>query len=306
MRTRFVLGLAVLIPSAWAADYFPLRQGNVWAYRNTATGEQVTVSVGTPVMMNDREYYSLRGYAARPVLVRRNGDKELLQVDEDTGREQVLTSFVPSQGGWWDAPLRGCAEMGQTFDKGVAHDGPAGPFHGVLEIYYQAIACADFGSEVEQYASNIGMVRRVTNTIAGPQTYDLVYARVGSIQIDVTPHAAFSVSFQRIWPPDFTAILRLRTTSPDPLKLHFASAQEFEGVLRDEAGNVVWKWSDGKVFDATEHDATVNGDWAVPIQIPGSVLPAGSYTLHAWLTTAGPSPAFSATVPVTIPADAAK
>jgi hypothetical protein len=299
-RLRIALGTAVLISSAWAADYFPLQQGNVWAYRNSATGELITVSVGTPVMLNEREYYSLRGYAARPVLVRLNGNQELLQVDEDTGRELVLTSFVPLQGGWWDAPWRGCRAMGQTFDKGAVHDGAAGPFHDVLEIFYQPLSCADFGSETEQYAPNIGMVRRVTTTIAGPQTYDLVYARVGSIRIDTTPHASFSVSLQSTWPPDYTAVLRLRSNAPSPLKLHFTSAQEFEAVLLAETGKVIWRWSDGKTFDLGTHETTVSGEWAAPVQIPGSVLASGKYTLQAWLTTDGLIPAFAATVPVTI------
>lgn len=310
-RLGFVLGVAVLISSASAADYFPLQQGNVWAYRSAATGEQIIVSVGTPVMMNERVYYSLRGYAERPVLVRLNERKELLQVDEDTGREQLLISFVPLQGGRWEAPLRGCREMlGQTFDNGAVHDGAAGPFLDVLEIDYQPIACADFGSEQEQYAPNIGMVRRITTTIAGPQTHDLIYARVGSIRIETTPHAAFSVSCERTGLPAFTAILRLRTNSPHPMNLRFPSGQEFEVVLLDETGGAIWKWSDGKFFDQGEHEMTVSGEWAVPVQIPGSVFPGetpqpGAYTLRAWLTTAGPSPSFAATLPVTIPANPA-
>jgi hypothetical protein len=300
-RLRFVLGVTVLISSLRAADYFPLRQGNVWAYRNSATGEEITVSVGAPVVIHEREYYSLRGYAARPVLVRLNGHTELLQVDEDTGREQLLTSFVPSQGGWWDAPWRDCREMGQTFDQGAVHDGAAGPLPDVLEIHYQPIACADAGSELEQYEPNIGMVRRVTTTIAGTRTFDLIYARVGSMRIETTPHAAFSVAFERIRPLDFTAILRVRANPPGPLKLHFATAQEFDVVLLDDAGKVIWRWSDGQVFALAEHEITITGEWAVPVQVPAAVLAGGRYTLQAWLTTVGPIPAFAATVPVTIP-----
>jgi hypothetical protein len=269
------------------------------------------MSVGTPVMMHERAYHLLRGYASRPVLVRLNERRELLQVDEDTGREQVLTSFVPLQGGWWDAPLRGCREMAQTFDKGAVHDGAAGPFNNVLEIYYQPIACADFGSELEQFAPNVGMVRRTTTTIAGPQTYDLIYARVGSIQIETTPHTAFSISFATAWPTTSTAILRLRTHASRPLTLQFPSGQEFEVALLDETGKAIWKWSDGKVFALGEHETTINGEWAVPIPIPASVLPAGgpqpaNYTLRAWLTTTGPNPTFAATLPISVAANAAR
>jgi hypothetical protein len=298
-----VWGTAVLISCASAADYFPLQAGNVWAYRNGTTGEQITMSVGTPVMMNEREYFVLRGYASRTVLVRLNERKELVQADEDSGREQVLTSFVPLQGGWWDAPLRGCREMGQTFDKGAVHDGPAGPFHDVLEIYYQTIGCADFGTELEQFAPNIGMVRRTTTSIAGPRTYDLIYARVGSVQIETAPHAAFSVSFAPVWPAAYNAFLRLHTNVSQPLKLRFPSGQEFEATLTDESGKVVWRWSDGKVFAQAEHETTVSGDWAIAVPIPDWVLSSSgsqplNYTLQAWLTTTGSSTSFSAALPV--------
>jgi hypothetical protein len=99
-------------------------------------------------------------------LVRLNENRDLVRLDEDTGNEQTLTSLRVLQGGWWNAPARGCRAEGIALDRGTVHDGPAGPIGDVRDISYRVIACADFGVESEQYAGNIGMVRRVNNTIA--------------------------------------------------------------------------------------------------------------------------------------------
>jgi hypothetical protein len=97
---QFGLGIAALISSAAAADYFPLQAGNRWTYRNARTGGSFTVEVGPAVVINERVYYGLRGYAAGDLLVRFNEQKDLVQVDQETGNEVTLTSFLPKQGGW--------------------------------------------------------------------------------------------------------------------------------------------------------------------------------------------------------------
>ena len=56
-------GLLLMIPAALqAASYFPIEFGNSWTYRNNVTGRSFTVRVGTPVMTNDKVYYTLRGF----------------------------------------------------------------------------------------------------------------------------------------------------------------------------------------------------------------------------------------------------
>ena len=305
---KLVFGTACLISSAPAEDFFPLQPGNVWAYRNATTGESFTVSVGSPVVIQERVYHLLRGYAKQPLLVRLDERKDLVQVDEKTGLEQTLTSFVSLPGGWWEAPARGCAHEGMALNRGTAHDGAAGPFPDVRELFYRTIACADFGIEYEQYAGNIGMLRRIATSIAGPQTFDLAYARVGNIRIDTAPHAAFSVAVLQTLPFGLIAQLRLQTDSGREVKLIFPTGQEFDVALRDAGGKVLWKYSDGKVFAAALHETIAAGQWGVPVQIPGPVLEElerqpGTYTVQAWLTTIGSAPEYAATVPLTIPGD---
>lgn len=98
-------------------------------------------------------------------------------------------------------------------------------------------------------------------------------------------------------------ILRAQTNSPVTQTLRSPSAHEFDAVVRGEHGSVVWKWSEGRVFTAAEHETTLTSDWAVPIIIPRNVLrgfaPTATYTEKAWLTTGGSGPYFAATAVVT-------
>src|SRR5262245_6132909 len=190
-------------------------------------------------MINERVYYVLRGYAAGDLLVRFNEQKDLVQVDQETGNEVTLTSFLPKQGGWWEAPSRGCRHEGMTLERGTAHDGKAGPIPDVLEVFYRVIGCADTGIGSEQYAANIGMVRRATNSIAGPVTFDLESASVDNIRIDAAQHASFTAGVLQTEQQGIQVLLRLETNSPLDLKLRYPTGQEFDVAVRDDAGRVV-------------------------------------------------------------------
>jgi hypothetical protein len=209
---------------AWGADYLPLQAGNTWTHREPLIGQTFTIRVGTPVMTNDRVYYSLRGYLDSPRLVRIDEQNQLVDLDEETGAEQVLTSFTPFEGGWWDAPGRQCESLGQTLEKRGTHDGPAGPIRDVLEVRYRVISCADTGAQAEEYAENLGMVRRVTNTFAGPRRFDLVSARVGKAVIDAAANGRFIVSAEP-GAQGMAISWRLETSTGEPLRLLFSSGR---------------------------------------------------------------------------------
>ncbi len=290
--TLCVLGAGSLL----GADLFPLQAGNTWTYREGVTGQEFTVRVGTPIVTNDRVYYSLSGYVEQRLFVRMNETGSLVYLDEETGSERLLTSFEPFESGWWNAPFRQCEQEGQTLEKPGEHGGAAGPIRQVQEMRYRTFSCADAGVESEQYAANIGMVRRVVGSIAGPREFNLVYARIGKQIIDALPHGRFTVSIGD------GARLRLQVNSPLPVNLLFATAQEYELVLKDEAGSVVWKWSDGQMFAQAAHERSVATEWSVKVEVAWPTQ-EGNYTLQAWLTTATDAPQFAATVPLRIGGD---
>jgi hypothetical protein len=303
---RLATVAALALPLLPAADFLPLETGNTWTYRNRVTGASFTMRVGVPVISGDKVYYSLQGYVRSNLLVRLDEQQNtLVYLDNDTNRERPLLSFTPMQGPWLDAPLRPCEQESQTQERRTAYSGPAGEFRDSLVVRFRSFSCADAGVEVEQFAENIGMLRRVEQSIAGPQQYDLVYARVGKMMMHALPAGLFSVTVdQANGSGQLTAVLRMRLNGA-PLKLRFPTSQEYDVVLRDEAGQKLWAWSDGRFFSQADQERLYSGDWMTTVSIP---LPPGiantqprNYTVHAWLTTDAPA-RFAATTPVTVPA----
>jgi hypothetical protein len=314
------LALVAIGGAAWSADFFPLQTGNVWTYREATTGGTFTVRVGTPLVSNDRVYYSVSGYVAARALVRfdekNNG---LVYLDNDTGQERLLTSFEPFEQGRWDAPLRPCAEQfAQTRDKRQTIDAPAGHFENALDLRYDVIGCADVGVQSELYGESIGLLQRTVGTIAGPRTYDLVYARIGESEIEAGPVGRFSVSVSQSGP--LTVTMRLRIDPVASVPLHFNTGQEYDATIEDSTGQTVWRWSDGMGFVQTLHNKTVVGEWTIEIPVAAPQLPRalaesrrnartqaaalapGEYRVHGWLTTVGPAPAYAATAVFTVAA----
>ena len=283
------------------ADFFPLREGNAWTYRDAATGQSFSVRVGQPVSIAGNVYYRLTGYTDSELQVRMDPVyDELVYWDDLRNQDILLTSFEPFEGGYWFAPLRPCPEQdGQTQVKRGTHDGPAGPVADVLEIRYRAVGCADIGPVQEQYAEHIGMLRRVQTTIAGPQTFDLVSARVGSIAIDAAPVATFSVSVGSPGAAGTAPVtFRLRVNSSTPLTLSFPSGQEYDLALNDSTGNTLWRWSASRTFIESLHQRTVTGEWSDTVEIPWPATP-GDYTLQVTITATAATP-FAATAPLTV------
>lgn len=298
--------LTMLSASMPAADYFPLQPGNTWMYRNNATAAAFTVRVSTPAVIGGKVYYALQGYVGSTVMARLNEFNTLVFIDNDTNQERPLVGFTPMMAGWLDAPYRPCEQESQTQERRNAYSGPAGEFRDVLAVRFRSLNCADAGTQLEQFAENIGMLRRVDSSFAGPVQYDLVYARIGATVVNALPNGSLNVTLDQVNNSNtLTAVLRLHLHNTAPMKLHFPTSQEFDAVLVDESGNVVWKWSEGKFFTQALHDKDVSVEWTIPIQFqrPGTPSQAPqpkNYTLQAWLTTIGPAPQFAASVPVTI------
>lgn len=297
----FTLVLAGL--SSWAGELLPLEMGNFWTYREEATGQTFTVRVGTPVALRSgRVYHSLEGYTPQRVLARINEAGDLAVYDEETEQESILTAFSSAPTDWWSAPGRECKLQGQTGEKNGSYSGPAGRWNRVVGVDYRSVQCADAGPQQEQFAENIGMLRRVSSTIAGPRTYELIYARVGSLVVENRDRGRFTVSVDQ--PPDqpvWRVTLRLDIGYTPGIRLRFATGQHVEAVVRDAEGNVVARWSDGRVFDQGLHEVTLSSLWSATVDLP---RPSGSvegYTIEGWLTTVPDQPKFAATAPAPPP-----
>ena len=292
---RVFTAAAMLAGAASGADFFPLQTGNTWTYKDARFGQTFSIKVGLPYFINERVYYTLTGYAKSPQLVRLDERNELVYLDEERQQELALTSFQPFEGGWWDSPQRTCADWGQTLLKRGVHEGPAGTFADVLQIRYRTFSCADAGVQQEQYAENIGMVRRVSQSFAGPVTFDLVSARVGKLRLDTAASGQFKLSAETT--ADQVTI-SLTLENPEGLKLLFSSGQEYDIAILDQDGRSVYRWSADKSFIQAIHERTLGPLWTVTVKAPRP--PAGEYTVSGWLTTLGDVPQYAATAPLSI------
>ena len=309
MKVNQLLGFGILMMSAGAslsaaADYLPLAVGNTWTYQSASTGETFQIQVRTPFVIQDNVYYALNGYGRTQLMVRHDAAGNLVYFDGERNKEILLTSFEPFEGGWWEAPMRDCPQQeGQTQLKRGTHTGAGGNWDNVLEIHYRTFGCADVGTESEQYAENIGMLRRVVTSFAGPRTFNLVYAHVGSQTIEAGANAYFSVSAQPSATNGWLATVRLDLGTTPTIRLGFPTSQLFDAVLRDEEGKELWRWSTAAIFAQVVTSRQFSGEWSMSFVVPHPDDTTGVYTLEGFLTNDS-GPRFSGAVKVTAPVPA--
>ena len=304
---------AALMPAAFALhaqDFLPLGTGNYWSYRASSTNETFTIRVSTPFVINDLVYYSVSGYAQQKLLVRRAPDGSLLALDEETGRESTLASFLPGQE--YETNVSGCTQQVEIEPKRTEFNSGAGNFAAAQRLIYTSNSCADTGFSEEVYAENIGMVRRTVTTFMGPREFDLVEARAGKFVMSAEPsnYARISLESNSIQRRSAADPVRLKvnltclTTGTLDVKLQFATSQRYELVLRNAEGHVVYRWSDGRMFEQALGEESISGyrNFLIEGELDSGTaasLTNGNYSLEAWLTTVdGPRFAASATVEV--------
>jgi len=294
---RFAI-LLIAALATWAAEPLPLEKGNFWEYRDAATGQTLRVRVGDPVAFQSGAiYHYLAGYVPGTVLVRYNENGDLVRFDEELQADRVLTQFSARPGEWWDAAGRECALQGVVGEKPQSYAGPAGRWRSVRDIRYRTVNCADAGVETEVFADNIGMLRRVATTIAGPRTYDLIAASVGGQVIDNPSRGRFAVAVedvaeQNIW----RVTLRVDFGKTTPPKARFGSGQMVDVLVRDAEGTVVFKLSEGLVYDLGVWEHQLGNLWSATMDVPRPAGSTSGYTIEGWLTTLGNQPRFAATV----------
>lgn len=302
MKHSFSLS-ALAAGLAGGAELIPLAMGNYWVYQQEQTGETFTIRVGQPVAtQSGKIYHHLIGYTPGYVLARIDQGGNLLLLDEETGGEKILTGFAESDGRWWTAPGHACAQEGQTQTKRVEYDGPGGRWQRVVVVKYQSSACADAGILSEQFAENIGLLQRVVSTLSGPRTFDLVYARVGTQIIETRDRGRFSVSVDQPAGQDYLRVnLRIELGFTPSIRLRFPSSQVFDVALRDAAGQIVWRWSDGRFFNQEIRETAIGNVWSETVMVPKPPGDLAGYTVEGWLTTLPTEPKFAAAAPVPPP-----
>lgn len=288
-------------------DYFPIDAGNEWVYQNQR-GAAWKIRIGEPVEIGGRLYHTLEGYTASPVLVRKNDAGDLVRWDEASGVDTVLTRFE----GKFASGAGFCREEGEVQTDPERFPQPGRALR-ALAIRYRISGCADAGIESELYGANLGLLRRVTQSIIGPVSFDLVRARVGSITFNGTSAGVVSVQLARAEVPRppvgqplrVAGSISVDVSGAGPLELEFLSTQRFNVVLVSREGEHLWTWSADKLFAAVTARESWTGrrdfDWE--LNVPADVaarLGEQMYRVECWITATGQRPGLSSAAPLRV------
>jgi hypothetical protein len=308
MLKNITIAVLLAASAANAADFFPLSPGNRWTYR-ADSGEtfDITVGLNPIVTVGGFVYHKVSGYASQPLYVRRGDDGVVYWLNQDEGREEILTNFQPFSGGFYTTPISApCEQDAQAQERPVVFEGAGGVFPDAREIRYRIYGCADTGIESELYLDNIGLARRVVTTIAGPREFKLTSAKVGPLTLNGLPGVEFRVSLsdavihreRRDHPVSFEVTLQLLVDRLEQVTLRFPTSQRYDIAIKNDKGETVYLWSASALFlPVISEEHVISKEYTVPLEI---TLPDGRYQVEAWLTTEGRDRQFSAAAPLSI------
>ena len=273
-----------------AADFFPLSPGNYWRLRSSQGATQ-EIQVGfTLLSYGQQDYYRLSGYRAERTWLTREPSGDLKWLDLDNESTEVLTRFGVEPGGYWTR-LGVCPQRAQVKEQRVEW-GKAGRRLPALQIQYEG-GCADNSILEELYLENIGLVRRVVSTLAGPVRYELAEARVGDLIFADQAGSMFDVSLPQATyqskdgTVETKVNIRLSIRNTEPMRLFFGTIQEFELKLFDPNGTLIWRWSEDRAFlPVIREELLLEKSWNQEVSWKG--LRPGIYTVEGSLTNSGP------------------
>jgi hypothetical protein len=288
----------LLAPLASGQVPFPLEPGNQWVYRQggPAGGRVFTVEA----VKGDGEWTLLRGLPGGEIRVRASEDGKLLV------RDGVWVDFGAREREPWLSAIDECSGRAWIESRRAKYEGALGTFAEALEVRYGPAGCADAGITSEVFLPWVGLVRRTMTTIAGPVSFDLVYARLGEATLLEYSAVGFGITVDRnpyyanLMPPVdprqavpvMTARLTLKNRQDQPFRITFSSGQTYDFVVRNEKGDEMYRWSEGKAFTLALRNVEVpRGElnWAelIPLGKDGKPWPQGSYVVEGWLATTG-------------------
>ncbi|MBI1897985.1 MAG: hypothetical protein HYS04_15855 [Acidobacteria bacterium] len=275
--------------------HFPLQPGNVWTYRlagrwfdRMQTIELRIVEVVREDTFGGRQYFLVH-FFGRDAWLRASGEKILAYQPQEQS-ERTWIDFGAPEKETFETALQPCNRTARVEQRDSKHSGPLGEFTNVLLIAFDP-SCADAGITHQRWVAGLGLIEHEETSIAGPQRYELVHARVGLQEFN-TGELSFNVSLDSpVYGPgaqEMFVRLRLSNSTGRPVRLVFPSGQSYDVAIRNEKGERVYVWSAGKAFPAIFRTEDFAGERNYAVAVPLSGLAPGKYVAEAWLTTEGP------------------
>lgn len=305
-----ILSLLAILAIPWLAaaqpDYFPLQVGNQWVYRGSGarTDSTMTLEITRRSEFNGRIYYLLHGLPEGDFWLRRDENASLVSYDPEQNLEELWYAFQAPEGAAYNTSLPGTCWLAIIASRKAEYRGPIGWFDYALEISYPGFFHP--GIRRELLLPYVGLVHRTVDTgDSNFIAYDLIYCRLGGVTHVSEAIVSFGLTLDRsvyiadLEPPvdprravpRMIARLTLRNTTDQPVSVVFPSGQSFDLILRNDAGDVVYRWSDGKYFpQVARTEKFGHGEKNYALLIPladkaGNPLAPGRYVAEAWLAT---------------------
>ena len=228
---------------------YPLQPGNVWVYRTTSLGRVETKTVTAPraEKIGGVDYIVLSGLFPQDTAVRMDGAR--LVTFDPNGKQDLL--WIDSASSRFSSTTDPCGPSDASLRAPATYDGPFGHFEDAIIVDYGPGKCADAGVTQDVFLSYIGLVRRTETTIAGPRTYELVYASLGGTSQFTASGVEFGLTLDRkVYKTADTILARLtlKTRAVDPVVLQFPTAQEYDVVIYTADGKEIYRWSIGQAL----------------------------------------------------------
>jgi hypothetical protein len=292
--SQFCLKFAAATIAAFLAEdclaqkeYYPLSRGNQWVYRarGPAGAAYLAEVTSDTESIGNAVYSVVEGLPGGTVRLRVREDGMLVAYDAEARQERVWAAFGAPERSVYQPEFDTCTGAGTVVSRSASYHGQLGDSESGLRVAFAPGKCADAGRQEELYLPYIGSTGWTESTIAGPRTFDLVYARIGGVTVLSAPEAAFGVSMNS-GADGWMARISLRHTLPQPLRLTFRSAQTFDLVIRDAKNAIVYQWSRGRIFAASVREAVfAPGEKNWIVVGPRAPLAQGTYTAEATLET---------------------
>ncbi len=288
-------------------DYFPLATGHQWVYRSVdrSFSSVFAVEVKQTQTFNGREYFLVEGFQEQNrVWLRADDAGRVWMWSERARAEEIWIDFAAQPPATFKPGSDFCASSAVVESREWPYKGPIGEFKNALSVKYVPGSCADAGLDRDVFLPSVGLVQRTSLTIAGPRTYDLIYARLGSTVIG-GGEAGFSLTLDKhtYWAnmmppvdparsiPVMTARLTVRNGTGEPMELNFNSSQRFNIVIYDSRGEVVYHWAAARLFMPVTGKEVINGEknWVetIPLAHGDRPLPEGRYAVVAEVLSEG-------------------
>ncbi|HYP07973.1 MAG TPA: BsuPI-related putative proteinase inhibitor [Bryobacteraceae bacterium] len=278
---------AATFAAAATPEYFPLQQGNSWAYRSASRlgeGGQ-TIEVQGKETLQNREYSKI-SFFGRTVYLRQS-EGALLSYNPDLNQEKTFLDFAAEPGASFPVDIEQCTRAARVESKAARVKTPAGEWDNALQFVFEP-SCADAGVTTMYFVPGVGPVVYETTSIAGPVRWELQYARAASTAAEA-PQVAFTLALDAPSYPagviEMAVRLTLRNTHSEPVTLIFPSGQRYDLRIWNDRGENVYTWSANKLFPAVITTEQLVGERTFTFIPDGLNLPPGRYIAEGFLAT---------------------